>query len=80
MGVVEAMVAGGVTVIEVTMTVPGAIDVLKELKRSLWQQAAVGSGTVTDGAECAATIEAGAEFVVSPSLHMDVIEGDQEAG
>jgi 2-dehydro-3-deoxyphosphogluconate aldolase / (4S)-4-hydroxy-2-oxoglutarate aldolase len=33
MGVVEAMVAGGITVVEVTMTVPGAIDVLKELKR-----------------------------------------------
>ena len=34
MGVVEAMVAGGITVMEVTMTVPGAIDVLRELKRS----------------------------------------------
>jgi len=73
LGVVEAMVAGGVTVIEVTMTVPGAIDVLKELKRSYGSRLLLGSGTVTDGAECAATIEAGAEFVVSPSLHMDVI-------
>jgi 2-dehydro-3-deoxyphosphogluconate aldolase/(4S)-4-hydroxy-2-oxoglutarate aldolase len=73
LGVVEAMVAGGVTVIEVTMTVPGAIDVLKELKRSYGSKLLLGSGTVTDAAECAATIEAGAEFVVSPSLHMDVI-------
>jgi 2-dehydro-3-deoxyphosphogluconate aldolase / (4S)-4-hydroxy-2-oxoglutarate aldolase len=73
LGVVEAMVAGGVTVIEVTMTVPGAIDVLKELKRSYGSKLLLGSGTVTDVAECAATIEAGAEFVVSPSLHMDVI-------
>jgi 2-dehydro-3-deoxyphosphogluconate aldolase / (4S)-4-hydroxy-2-oxoglutarate aldolase len=73
LGVVEAMVAGGVTVIEVTMTVPGAIDVLRELKRSYGSQLLLGSGTVTDVAECAATIDAGAEFVVSPSLHLDVI-------
>jgi 2-dehydro-3-deoxyphosphogluconate aldolase/(4S)-4-hydroxy-2-oxoglutarate aldolase len=73
LGVVEAMVAGGITVIEVTMTVPGAIDVLKELKRSYGSKLLLGSGTVTDRAECAATIEAGAEFVVSPSLHLDVI-------
>ncbi len=73
MGVVEAMVAGGITVMEVTMTVPGAIDVLRELKRSYRDKLLLGSGTVTDGAECVATIEAGAEFVVSPSLHMDVI-------
>jgi 2-dehydro-3-deoxyphosphogluconate aldolase/(4S)-4-hydroxy-2-oxoglutarate aldolase len=73
LGVVEAMVAGGVTVVEVTMTVPGAIDVLRELKRSYGNKLLLGSGTVTDRKECAATIEAGAEFVVSPSLHMDVI-------
>ncbi len=74
MGVVEAMVAGGVTVIEVTMTVPGAIDLLKELKHSYGSKLLLGSGTVTDAAECVATIEAGAEFVVSPSLHLEVIK------
>jgi 2-dehydro-3-deoxyphosphogluconate aldolase / (4S)-4-hydroxy-2-oxoglutarate aldolase len=73
LGVVEAMVAGGITVIEVTMTVPGAIDVLRELKKNYGDKLLLGSGTVTDRAECAATIEAGAEFVVSPSLHLDVI-------
>jgi 2-dehydro-3-deoxyphosphogluconate aldolase / (4S)-4-hydroxy-2-oxoglutarate aldolase len=73
LGVVEAMVAGGIKVVEVTMTVPGAIDVLRELKRIYGSSVLLGSGTVTTGAECAATIEAGAEFVVSPSLHLDVI-------
>ncbi len=73
-GVVEAMVAGGISVIEVTMTVPGAIHVLKELKRISGSSLLLGSGTVTDAAECVATIEAGAEFVVSPSLHLDVIQ------
>ena len=80
MAVVEAMVAGGISVIEVTMTVPGAIDVLKELKRVYGSKLLLGSGTVTDGAECAATIEAGAEFVVSPSLHMDVIQETKARG
>jgi 2-dehydro-3-deoxyphosphogluconate aldolase/(4S)-4-hydroxy-2-oxoglutarate aldolase len=73
LGVVEALVAGGVSVIEVTMTVPGAIDVLKTLKSTYGSKLLLGSGTVTDAAECVATIEAGAEFVVSPSLHFDVI-------
>jgi 2-dehydro-3-deoxyphosphogluconate aldolase / (4S)-4-hydroxy-2-oxoglutarate aldolase len=79
-GVVEAMVAGGITVIEVTMTVPGAIDVLRELQRSYGSKLLLGSGTVTDVAECAATIEAGAEFVVSPSLHLDVIAETKARG
>jgi 2-dehydro-3-deoxyphosphogluconate aldolase / (4S)-4-hydroxy-2-oxoglutarate aldolase len=73
MGVVEALVAGGITVVEVTMTVPGAIEVLRELKRSYGSKLLLGSGTVIDGAECEATIDAGAEFVVSPSFHPEVV-------
>jgi 2-dehydro-3-deoxyphosphogluconate aldolase/(4S)-4-hydroxy-2-oxoglutarate aldolase len=71
--VVEAMIAGGVTVVEVTMTVPGAIDLLRELKKAYGSELLLGSGTVITGAQAEATIEAGAEFVVSPSLHLDVI-------
>src|SRR5580700_8417162 len=78
MGAVEAMVAGGITVVEVTMTVPGAVEVLRELKRSYGDKLLLGSGTVTDAAQCAATIEAGAEFVVSPSLHLEVIAKTKE--
>jgi 2-dehydro-3-deoxyphosphogluconate aldolase/(4S)-4-hydroxy-2-oxoglutarate aldolase len=80
LGAVEAMYAGGITVIEVTMTVPGAVDVLKELKRSYGSKLLLGSGTVTDAAECVETIEAGAEFVVSPSLHLDVIKATKHHG
>jgi len=72
--VVQAMIAGGVTVVEVTMTVPGAIDVLKELKQKYGSQLLLGSGTVTTASEAQATINAGAEFVVSPSLHPEVIQ------
>jgi 2-dehydro-3-deoxyphosphogluconate aldolase/(4S)-4-hydroxy-2-oxoglutarate aldolase len=70
---VDAILAGGVTVIEVTMTVPGAIDVLRDLKAKYGGRLLLGSGTVTSAAQARATIEAGAEFVVSPSLHPDVI-------
>jgi 2-dehydro-3-deoxyphosphogluconate aldolase/(4S)-4-hydroxy-2-oxoglutarate aldolase len=71
--VVDAMVAGGVTVVEVTMTVPGAIDLLKELQKAYGAQLLLGSGTVTTADQAQATIDAGAEFVVSPSLHLEVI-------
>ena len=71
--VVKAMIAGGVTVVEVTMTVPGALDVLKELKSEYGAKLLLGSGTVTTAAQAEATIEAGAEFVVSPSTHLEVI-------
>jgi 2-dehydro-3-deoxyphosphogluconate aldolase / (4S)-4-hydroxy-2-oxoglutarate aldolase len=71
--VVDAMVAGGVTVVEVTMTVPGAIDLLKELQKAYGSKLLLGSGTVTTADQAQATIDAGAEFVISPSLHPDVI-------
>jgi 2-dehydro-3-deoxyphosphogluconate aldolase/(4S)-4-hydroxy-2-oxoglutarate aldolase len=77
---VEAMIAGGVTVVEVTMTVPGAIDLLRALKKKYGTQILLGSGTVTTAAQAAATIEAGAEFVVSPSLHPEVIAKTKELG
>ena len=78
--VVEAMIAGGVTVVEVTMTVPGAIDLLKELKKEYGSKLLLGSGTVTTADQCQATIDAGAEFVVSPSLHLEVIATTKKNG
>lgn len=80
LAVVDAMIAGGVTVVEVTMTVPGAIAVLKELKNKYGAQLLLGSGTVTTAREAEATIAAGAEFVVSPSLHPDVVVATKAAG
>jgi len=77
---VEAILAGGVTVIEVTMTVPNAITLLSDLKAKYGSQVLLGSGTVTTGAQAQATIEAGAEFVLSPSLHPDVIAKTKELG
>jgi 2-dehydro-3-deoxyphosphogluconate aldolase / (4S)-4-hydroxy-2-oxoglutarate aldolase len=77
---VDAMMAGGVTVVEVTMTVPNALTLLRELKQRHGNRLLLGSGTVTDAAEAEATIDEGAEFVVSPSLHLDVIAKTKELG
>jgi 2-dehydro-3-deoxyphosphogluconate aldolase / (4S)-4-hydroxy-2-oxoglutarate aldolase len=78
--VVEAMIAGGVTVVEVTMTVPNAVHLLKELKKEHGAKILLGSGTVTTAKEVEDTINAGAEFVVSPSLHPEVIAATKAAG
>ena len=73
LAVVKAMLAGGVNTVEVTMTVPGAVDLLKALKAEYGKDLLLGSGTVTTPAQAQATIDAGAEFVISPCLNVDVI-------
>jgi 2-dehydro-3-deoxyphosphogluconate aldolase/(4S)-4-hydroxy-2-oxoglutarate aldolase len=73
LAVVKAMLAGGVNTVEVTMTVPGAVDVLKALKAEYGNDLLLGSGTVTTAEQAQATIDAGAEFVISPCLVPDVI-------
>ena len=70
--VVEAMIKGGVTIVEVTMTVPNAVHLLRELKKE-HPSLLLGAGTVTTAKDAEMTIEAGAEFIVSPSLHTEVI-------
>src|ERR1039458_6913225 len=67
--VVEAMLAGGVTVVEVTMTVPGAVDLLKELKDEYGTKLLLGSGTVTPAAQAQATIAAAARLAARPTPH-----------
>lgn len=77
---VKAMIAGGVTVVEVTMTVPGAVDLLRELRREYADDLLLGSGTVVTAEDAEATIAAGAEFVVSPSFHADVVAKTRAMG
>jgi len=78
--VVQAMIAGGVTVVEVTMTCPDACGILNALRKNYGSTLLLGSGTVTTAKEAEATIGAGAEFVVSPSLHPEVIAATKAAG
>ena len=62
----KALLAGGISAIEITMTTPRAIDAIRALRESLGQSALIGVGTVLDTATARAAIAAGAEFVVSP--------------
>jgi 2-dehydro-3-deoxyphosphogluconate aldolase/(4S)-4-hydroxy-2-oxoglutarate aldolase len=71
--VVDAVHAGGVTSIEITMTVPGAIEVIRALARTSPRDILIGAGTVTDAATAAAAIEAGARFIVGPILNLDIV-------
>ena len=70
----EAIEAGGVTALEVTMTVPGAIEVIRQLVRETQGRILIGAGTVLDPETARACMLAGAEFIVSPSLNVKTIE------
>jgi 2-dehydro-3-deoxyphosphogluconate aldolase/(4S)-4-hydroxy-2-oxoglutarate aldolase len=76
--VVDAIAAGGVRAIEVTMTVPGAIELIAMLARSLPSEIVLGAGTVTDAATARAVIDAGARYVVSPVFRREVIAACHE--
>ena len=69
----EAIAAGGVTVLEITMTVPGAIQVMRKLAEQR-HDILIGAGTVLDAETARACILEGAKFVVSPALNLKTIE------
>jgi len=71
--VVEAIKAGGVSLLEITMTVPGAVQVIEQLAKRFGDEAIVGAGTVLDPETARACIDAGARFIVSPALNLDTI-------
>jgi 2-dehydro-3-deoxyphosphogluconate aldolase / (4S)-4-hydroxy-2-oxoglutarate aldolase len=70
---VEAIRAGGVSVIEITMTVPGAVRVIEEVSARYGADVLVGAGTVLDAETARACMLAGAEFIVSPALNLETI-------
>jgi 2-dehydro-3-deoxyphosphogluconate aldolase/(4S)-4-hydroxy-2-oxoglutarate aldolase len=72
--VTEALAAGGVRAIEITMTVPGAIGLIEELASSLKSEFVIGAGTVLDPETARQVVLAGAKFVVSPVFKTSLIE------
>ena len=72
--VCNAIAGGGIKSIEITMTVPSAIDVIKQFAGSVKDDIVVGAGTVLDPQTAGAAIMAGAEFIVSPTLNLEVIK------
>jgi len=73
MDVSDAIKEGGVSLIEITMSVQGAIDVIKELTRKYKDEIIMGAGTILDPETGRAALLAGAQFIVSPTLNLDLI-------
>ena len=77
-GVVDALAAGGVRALEVTMTVPRAVELIRELAPAMPDGFLLGAGTVTDAATARAVIDAGASFIVGPVFRPEVIAACHE--
>ena len=76
----EAVCAGGIPIVEVTMTVPGAIEVIAELSKSMSSEVLIGAGTVLDAETAQRCIDAGAEFIVSPGFNLETVKSVNRAG
>jgi 2-dehydro-3-deoxyphosphogluconate aldolase/(4S)-4-hydroxy-2-oxoglutarate aldolase len=75
-----ALRKGGVMAIEITMTVPGAVEIIRELAATKVPGTLVGAGTVLDAGQAADVIAAGADFVVSPITDLGMLEVCRKAG
>jgi 2-dehydro-3-deoxyphosphogluconate aldolase/(4S)-4-hydroxy-2-oxoglutarate aldolase len=74
MRAIDAIREGGISVFEITMTVPGAVALIERVSKRYGNEALVGAGTVLDVEAAQACISSGAQFVVSPSLNLETIE------
>jgi 2-dehydro-3-deoxyphosphogluconate aldolase/(4S)-4-hydroxy-2-oxoglutarate aldolase len=72
--VAKALADGGVPVMEITFTVPGALDVIRQVRATLGDRVLLGAGTVLDAETARAALLAGAEFIVAPTLNREVIQ------
>jgi 2-dehydro-3-deoxyphosphogluconate aldolase/(4S)-4-hydroxy-2-oxoglutarate aldolase len=72
--VARALCEGGVSVLEITLTVPNALEVIRNVRSALGDRILLGAGTVLDTETARAAILAGAEFIVSPTVNLDVIQ------
>jgi 2-dehydro-3-deoxyphosphogluconate aldolase/(4S)-4-hydroxy-2-oxoglutarate aldolase len=79
LAVVEALVEAGLTVAEITMTVPGAIKAIASVAKRFGDKVLVGAGTVTDAETATRAVDAGAEFIVTPCLVPEVIDAARRA-
>jgi 2-dehydro-3-deoxyphosphogluconate aldolase/(4S)-4-hydroxy-2-oxoglutarate aldolase len=74
-----AVAAGGISIVEVTLTVPGAVEVIAELTRTVGGDVLIGAGTVLDADDAQACLDAGAQFIVSPGFDRDTVNLAKEA-
>lgn len=71
---VEAILEGGISVFEITLTVPGAVPLIESLSKRFGARALIGAGTVLDVEQARACLGAGASFLVSPGLDLPTLE------
>jgi 2-dehydro-3-deoxyphosphogluconate aldolase/(4S)-4-hydroxy-2-oxoglutarate aldolase len=76
----EAVCAGGIPIVELTMTVPGALGVIAQLVKGLGNEVLVGAGTVLDADSARRCIDAGAQFLVSPGFELATVQLARNAG
>jgi 2-dehydro-3-deoxyphosphogluconate aldolase/(4S)-4-hydroxy-2-oxoglutarate aldolase len=69
----EAVCAGGISIVEITMTVPSAVEVIRELTKNGGAECLVGAGTVLNAEMARRCVDAGAEFLVSPGFHRGMV-------
>jgi 2-dehydro-3-deoxyphosphogluconate aldolase/(4S)-4-hydroxy-2-oxoglutarate aldolase len=70
----EAVCEGGIPIVEITMTVPGAVEVIRELARNSGSSVLIGAGTVLNVEAARRCLDAGAQFLVSPGLNLQTVE------
>jgi len=70
----EAVCKGGIPIVEITMTVPGAIEVIRELAKSCGSDVLIGAGTVLNAEDARRCIDAGAQFLVTPGFNRATVE------
>lgn len=78
--IARALLDGGISAIEVTMTMPGAIDIIRATDAEFGDSIMLGVGSVTDPDTAALAIEAGARYVVSPVMRPEIIVRAHEMG
>ena len=69
----EAVCSGGIPIVEMTMTVPGAIEAISQLVKSAGSGVLIGAGTVLDAETAQRCVDAGAEFIVSPGFDLETV-------
>jgi 2-dehydro-3-deoxyphosphogluconate aldolase / (4S)-4-hydroxy-2-oxoglutarate aldolase len=78
--VCEALAAGGIDALEITLTVPNALKAIREARDRFGPGVILGAGTVTSAQSCREAIKAGAEFIVSPIMRPEIVQAAHEAG
>jgi 2-dehydro-3-deoxyphosphogluconate aldolase/(4S)-4-hydroxy-2-oxoglutarate aldolase len=75
-----AVCAGGIPIVEITMTVPGATDVIAQLAKTMGNDVIIGAGTVLDAEAAERCIDVGAEFLVSPGFDLATVQFAKQQG